>query len=209
MEKERSVMKISKRKLAQIATINSGYMSRKGIPHNPGGTHYLLQPRDVDHVTCSFDSDSLKRFNPKITNSDKVLENDDIAFLAKGTSNSAVLIKEPEKQLLASGSFFVLTPDNEKVFPAYLAWYLNQDLAEKYFFRMGTHGTHMPVVSKKTLANLEVHLPELRTQQLIANLSELSTREQQLLSDIKELRTDFINGISMQAIQESERQNNE
>ena len=184
-------------------------MSRMGISNDPDGTHYLLQSRNIDNASLSFDVHSLKRFKPNLSKSDKVLENDDVIFLAKGSTNYAVHIKKPEEELLASGSFFVLTPDKEEILPAYLAWYLNQEVARRYFFRMGTHGAHMPVISRKTLENLEVRLPEMRIQQLIADLSELSEHEQQLLNEIKKLRKELIKELTMQLVEKDEGQNNE
>src|SRR5262245_23489532 len=135
-------------KMEEIADISTGYASRKAIDSNPQGSHCLLQAKDVDPRTRTCELDSLVRFSPISSIKSSSLKKNDIVFMARGTRNFSVLLSNIPDGLIAAGCFFIIRLRTKAVFPAYLAWFLNAEVARNYFARHRGKGVHMPVVRR-------------------------------------------------------------
>jgi restriction endonuclease S subunit len=77
------------------------------------------------------------------------------------------------------------------ILPGYLAWYLNQRPAQIYFDR-NAGGTRIQIINKQLLSELEVIVPDLKTQEMVENIYGLHQREQDLVSAIKEKKHKLI-----------------
>ena len=86
---------------------------------------------------------------------------------------------------------FIISVKKADVLPGYLAWYLNQRPAQIYFDR-NAGGTRIQVINKQLLSELEVVVPDLKTQEKIAKIYELHQREQDLVEAIKERKHTLI-----------------
>jgi len=187
-------------RLKRIARVQSGYISRGRIEPREDGSHFLLQAKDVDAHRLTYNTDSLIRFSPALSRKDRILEMDDILFMARGARNYSVLLYEMPESVLAAACFFVVNVSSEKVVPAYLAWYLNQVPAQHYVSRQSGRGVHMPVVRRSVLENIEVPIPPLVTQKIIAEADALMRKEQQLLDRLVDRRKALLTHASLKAI---------
>jgi hypothetical protein len=187
-------------RLAKIARVQSGYISRGKIEPYDEGSHLLLQAKDVDGDRLTYHRDDLIRFEPVLSGKDWILKWGDMLFMARGARNYSVLLDEIPDSALAAACFFIVRVSTEKVLPEYLFWYLNQAPVEHYLSRHSGRGVHMPVVRRAVLENLDVPLPPLETQKKIAELDALMRKEQNLLDTLAQKRKDLIGAACLKAV---------
>ena len=185
-------------KIADIASIFTGHQSRKAIEDEPLGTHHLLQIRDFDRDRTRLNLEGMIRFSPASLSGDKPLRKSDVVFLSRGQKNFAFALPEMPSPTLASAYFFILRP-KEGVSGAYLAWYLNQPMAQQHFKRLATTGAHMPVVTRDVIESLKVPRPDLPTQERIVALDALAQRQSQLLSELADKKRAMVNALCRRA----------
>ena len=190
-------------RLSKIAKIQSGYISRGKIEPREDGTHFLLQARDVDAERLTYQADSLVRFSPDLSRKDWVLEPEDVLFMARGTRNYSVLIKEIPEQALAAACFFIVRVSSDQVLPYYLCWYLNQATVDHYLGRHSGRGVHMPVVRRSVLESIEISIPPLEVQSKVAKMDLLLKKELELIDKLAEKRIELITAACMQAVRNS------
>lgn len=172
--------------LRKLTRISSGYQTRKGVEECPNGTHYLLQIRDFNKDRTFVESSGMMRISPPTVDPEAHLRQGDVLFLAKGQRNFAwSFCPMLEGPVIAASYFFVARP-REGVTGDYLAWFLNQEPAQRYFARLATTGAHMPIIRREVLEDLEVPLPDLATQRKIIELADLAGKQQRLLADLAE-----------------------
>lgn len=118
----------------------------------------------------------------------------DVLFRSRGDRNTATALtswfKEPAVVVMP---LVILRPKRELADPEYLAWFINQAPAQKYFDGCA-RGTGMRMIPVGCLSELEVPLPELAVQRSIAEVDGLARREFNLatrLAERKRLLTQF------------------
>jgi len=190
-------------RLSKIAKIQSGYISRGKIEPREDGTHFLLQARDVDAECLIYKTENLVRFSPDLSRKDWVLEPEDVLFMARGTRNYSVLIKEIPEQALAAACFFIVRVSSDQVLPYYLCWYLNQATVDHYLGRHSGRGVHMPVVRRSVLESIEISIPPLEVQSKVAKLDVLLQKELELIDKLAEKRRELITAACLQAVRNS------
>lgn len=116
-----------------------------------------------------------------------LLKNGDVLFAAKGTKNFATVFENFNEPSVASTSFFVLRPTDKKVLPDYLAWFLNSHSTQT-LLKGQAIGTSIPSISKQVLENLEIPIPDIKTQKAIVEISKLRNKEKSLKQKIEALR---------------------
>jgi hypothetical protein len=119
-----------------------------------------------------------------------LLQADDILFAAKGVRNFATLYKPDWKSCIASTSFFVIRLQDHAqniLLPAYLQWFLNYTPTMR-FLKSKAIGTSLPSISKAVLAELDIIIPDIKTQETILKLAALRQEEARLSQQIQMLR---------------------
>ena len=71
---------------------------------------------------------------------------------------------------------------------AYLAWFLNSDIARAIIEPLTGHGVSIPVVRREVLENLEIPIPSEDVQRIIGELASLNVQQQRLLSELAEAK---------------------
>jgi restriction endonuclease S subunit len=120
---------MQKYSLKTISKIESGKSFRKKPEENPEGNCLLLQMKDV---SINGITDSPLKISMEDINPNNLLKNGDILFVAKGNHNYATTFRSTEPTVAIS-AFFVIRPDISRVYPEYLAWYINSPEAQKQF----------------------------------------------------------------------------
>ncbi|MEO1430285.1 MAG: restriction endonuclease subunit S [Cyanobacteria bacterium J06633_8] len=181
-------------KLKNIASIRLGYPFRTKIERNPEGTVGVIQMKDIDDYNCLDLSDVYK---VQLDDAEKhLLHQHDILFCSRGVSKTTALVTEDIKPYVAALSLMVIRVKSKKVDPAYLVSYLNQPYGQYQISRI-SEGTSLSMVSKSALENLVINLPSLEKQKLIAEISALSQREQQIMEKLAQKRKLYIDTILM------------
>ena len=174
-----------KNRLGDITNITSGIYSQFGQL----GNALYLQANFFD------ESGELKKnIRPNLVLNKQtekhLLRDGDILFAAKGTKNFAVSIKNKMGACVASSTFLVLKIRDDfqkKIIPEFLVWFLNHPNNQTYL-KSKAIGTGLLSISKKALADAEIILPGLSTQQNIVIIDDLRKREKQLKGKIEVLR---------------------
>lgn len=187
-------------KLRNIAMVQSGYHSRGRVEPREDGSHFLLQARNVDGGNLTYQTDTLIRFNPDLSRRDGILKKNDILFMARGTRNYSVLLREIPELTLAAAYFFILRVSDEKILPSYLCWYLHQPPVERYLVRHSGRGVHMPVVRRSVLEKIDIPLPSLKIQKKIVALEALRREENDLANRLAEKRKQLLTASCLKLI---------
>jgi hypothetical protein len=142
-----------------------------------------VQVRDL-HEEDAFDPAGLARYELAPSHNRYWARRGDLLFRSRGERNTAVIVKSPTNAAaVAILPLMVLRPDREQVEPAYLAWFINQPNAQRYFEKCA-QGTRLKVIPKACLDELEVPVPDLATQRLIVEIDELARREHALSREL-------------------------
>ncbi|MDW8393593.1 MAG: restriction endonuclease subunit S [Chitinophagales bacterium] len=117
-----------------------------------------------------------------------LLKDGDVLFAAKGTKNFAAVFENLGYPAVASTTFFIIRINNpQKILPHFLAWYLNSQYALNRL-KARAKGTSLPSISKNDVEELEIPVPEIKTQKAIVAFSTLRNREKSLKQKIEFLR---------------------
>lgn len=180
--------------LGNIAALRTGFTFRGpgGVPVYSEGDLLVIQGKDVDPTSpllnLMHDRGTPVRQADVPDWQDEELRWGDILVMARGSRNYAAAVQEtPERPVVASASFHVVTPDRSKVDPFFLAWQLNEEIAQNYL-RQNNSGTTIPMIRQSVLAATPIHLPPLHIQREIAGLLALMEDEKRLQLQIDECR---------------------
>jgi restriction endonuclease S subunit len=185
--------------LGNLVEIQPGYQARGKIIESPIGSHRLLQSKDIIEEIINWESPL--SFDPEINPDRYRISHNDILFIARGYENRAYLATTPPENILASNVFYIIKPF--KIQSRFLAWWLNQKAAQAYFaqFQVKMGYAYM---SKKNLSELEVPVPNIKTQETIAEVLRLWDREQTLTSEIKGRKESIMTSVLLTAAENKE-----
>lgn len=120
-----------------------------------------------------------------------LLKDGDVLFAAKGTKNFAAVYENQNPAAVASTSFFVLRPTDNKILPEYLSWFLNHPEIQK-LIKDNARGTAIPSIRKTVLEDLEISIPSIEKQRTVIQLSALVRKENELRMNILQQRKQLI-----------------
>lgn len=167
-------------KISNICNIGVGHTARGRLqPADVGGVP-VLQLRDLS-PNRPVDPVHLEHVHLDDFQDRHLVQTGDVVFRSRGENNMAFALgaefHEPTVALLP---LFILRPKTKSVLPEYLAWAINQSSSQRYFDSVA-QGTNMRMVSRTDIANLDISLPNLDTQQKIVDVDALARHEQMLL----------------------------
>ena len=183
--------------LKKLAQVQIGYQARRRIDPDPKGLCQIVQIKDLD-AQGDLCTEGLYRITPESNHARYQVSKGDVLFLSRGSRNFATSVDVNLRNTIAAGYFFILKLNSPTVLPDYPAWYINSAPAQQ-FIKNVARGTHMPVVPKSALEDLEVDVPSLRTQQTIVELDELSKKERSLLQKLEQRRSELVRAFCLQA----------
>ena len=173
-------------KLSEITDIRSGQLFRSRLAQDNKGNVKVVQLKDVDsngnlNLTALITIDTL----PK--GSFHFLQDGDVIFKAKSNKHVAAAYRSGMKNVITTLHYFILRLKDSNVLPEYLAWYLNQKPAQKYF-NSNAAGTRIPIINKQILGELNIPVISLERQQRTIELYKLMCKENDLIGKIAEKR---------------------
>jgi restriction endonuclease S subunit len=183
------------RQLGSIAEIRMGATLRGRDATRPvlNGRYQLLRIGDISLDGELRNTKEFDRIEPSESISAALLlRKGDVLFPNRGTRNTAVVYNLDERDIIVGPQFFILRPDPGSVLPKYLAWYLRTERASNYFDRK-RKGTHVQILQRSDLADLEIPLPNLSVQERIADTAELALNERTLAEKLSALKWKFVN----------------
>lgn len=185
-------------KLKDVADVQPGYLSRKSVCPLASGTHRLLQARDVS-LRGGLCLETTVRFKPERNPDLYRISRGDILLAARGQDYRAHLIDMDLTDVLASSVFYIIRSRKDLVLPGYLAWWLNQSDMQAAL-ESGSCGTGIGYLARPLLEALDVTVPPLEVQRLIADTMNLWRRQQAIRAQIDQKREQLIQSTCRQAI---------
>ena len=184
-------------RLNQIADIQLGYQPRTKLRHEPGGSHGVIQIKDVGdggHVEYS----NMLRIEPERDPERYEVNEEDVLLISRGAHLKAVRVGAPPLPVMAISFFYILRPKHGAVNPGFLFWALNQPPVQSQIRRQAM-GTGIPHIRRKPVENLRIDIPSLETQRLTLRVDELTRRERDLSDRLVEKRSDLARAVCRQA----------
>lgn len=193
MTKDIHVQKVS---VSALCTVSTGWSFRGRIEPAEGVETLVVQMRDT--LSSGVDWASCVRTEVTGRREPDWLRPGDILFPARGNVSQAVLIDERigSLQAVAAPHFFVLRIRRSDVLPAYLAWWLNQEPAQRYLEQQAQSSTLVRNISLTALESVLVALPPFLRQQQIVDLASAIRREEELLHRLRQTNQQIMTGLA-------------
>jgi len=166
--------------LNSIATVNAGHSFRGKIPEIKGTGIYVVQMKDIDNEYI-INWKTVIETGLTERQSTNWLRSGDILFAARGQRNYAALVDGEinERQIVAAPQFYVIRLTQPNILPEYLAWYVNQPIAQKYYLA-NAEGSTTPSIRRQVLEGTPIVLPSLKQQKTFIELAKTISKEKQL-----------------------------
>lgn len=182
-------------KLQNIVKIKSGVFAKGDV--NPD--LYYIQSTDFNKQL-----EWGENLNYILAKSDKfkhhILSKGDILFAAKGKAFFAVVYDQKFAPAVASSTFLVLQLQTSLVVPEYIAWFLNHPKTQTQLLSLA-RGTAISSISKSTLEQIEIPIPNLLKQKSILEISNLQVKEKILQRKIMKLKQEYLDELTYKSIQ--------
>ena len=173
-------MTIPSVRILDIASVLPGFSAKGALADEPHGTHQVIAARHLtEGEPYRYRDEHRLRITPPRSIEKYLVEMGDVLFMSRGSNNYAVLLENFPRPAIAPLTFFILRA-KKGLFPAYIAWCLNQPLVQAQLNEIRT-GAGTPMIPRTEFAEIVVPLPPEKTQKKIAGLAELQCREKTLL----------------------------
>lgn len=165
-------------RLKDVAEARLGYPFRGAIKDVTNGDAAVVQIKNVDPEQ-GIDWGELVKAKLSGRKEPDWLRAGDVLFAARGNRNVAVFVDQVPGRTVCAPLFYVLRMRSDAVLPAYLAWYINEAPAQRYFSQ-AAEGTFITSIRRAVLEALAVPVPSRDRQELIAKLVAAAQREKKL-----------------------------
>jgi hypothetical protein len=184
-------------KLKEIADVRAGFTVRKASRHALTKPYPVIQIRNVSGSglldLTEMAEMQLEEVPPRF-----FLSKGDVLFCARGTRNQAAACVVDVDRVVVGSQFFILRVASQLVLPEYLAWYINQQPAQRHLNER-TSGSHVHMILRDDLLDLPVAVPALKVQRQILELHRLQVQEQRLLVQLSQKRQQLMSGLCVEA----------
>lgn len=166
--------------LTDIATIKPSFPFRGTVPAVADGEALVVQMKDVtaDGVVGW---DGLVRTELKGRKQPDWLKTGDILVLIRGNHNFAVCLGDVSAKAVCSPHFFMVqVKPRVTLLPEFLAWQINQPMAQRYF-EQSAEGSLQRSIRRQVLERLPVTIPPMASQETVVHFTRAALREKRLL----------------------------
>ena len=188
----------SRVELRDVARVQPGYLSRTQVQSSPNGTHVLLQAKNVSN-NGDLRLATAARFNPERNPDLYRVSRGDILLIARGQNHNAHLVDADLRDVLASSVFYIIRPNEGKVLPGYLSWYINQPNVQSVL-DSASSGTGIGYITRPAIEQISIIVPPLDTQHRIVDAIGLWRRQQSLQAGLELKRSTLLHAFLRQAI---------
>jgi len=109
------------------------------------------------------------------------LREGDLLFVSRGSRYYAACVDQPPGPAVCGPHLFHLTVrDSNRLIPKFLAWVVGQGAVQRQL-QQAASGSLQLSVTRQALETLEIPLPSIKTQRVIADLVTAAVRERALL----------------------------
>jgi len=196
---ERIRMKLTLKELAE--SVQVGYQARGAVEEDTAGSHLLIQMRDL-REDGTINTASLTRFTPDRMTEQYIVADGDVLLQVRGMKHKAAVVCGLPAETLASSHFYILRADRNRVLPGYLAWYINQPLAQSHLLTGAQGAGNVTVVTRVVFESLEIPIPPLEKQYHIVALDRLQWQERELTTRLQAARAQWTSALCLHIAQD-------
>lgn len=166
-------------RLSEVCSIHTGYTARSRLEPTAKGGILAIQLRDFSPEGV-VDPECLTRVQLEDVADRYFVRAGDVIFRSRGERNTAAALDDRlQEPALAVLPLMVLRPKRHVVTPEYLAWVINQPPAQRHF-DSAARGTNIRMIPRSGLDQLEIDVPDIKTQEEIVAVDALAERERKL-----------------------------
>lgn len=190
-------------KLSTICEVQTGYTARSRLePARLGGVP-AVQLRDLTGEE-DLDPGMLGHYELGLSFDRYWAKAGDVLFRSRGERNTAVnVVFGSGAAAVAILPLMILRPNPDLVTGKYVAWYINQPDTQAYFDKCA-RGTGLRMIPKACIDDLEVPVPDLRTQQLVVEIDSLARREGALLAALAQKKKEFTSFVLLEQVRNAQ-----
>lgn len=161
--------------LTQLCTVQIGHTARGRLEAEPNGVA-AIQLRDTRPEGGMADN-AIGRYRMDPVPDRYLARAGDVLFRSRGDRNTATALgPEFDQPAVAVMPLVILRPKSDLVDATYLAWCINQPVAQRHF-DVCAQGQNIRMIPIGCLSDLEIPVPDLATQRAIAEVNRLADRE--------------------------------
>lgn len=171
-------------KLSELAVVRSGLvLSRKQARVKTENRYSLLTLKSIKSDATVSEGD-LDVFDAVESLNKEYLTAIGDVIVRTSTPYTSVLIDEKTAGMVVSSNFVIIRCCNEILLPEYLFWLLNTETVKKDIFK-NSAGNMLAAIKPQYFCDLDIELPSLREQKLIADFNMMARKELELLERLK------------------------
>ena len=171
-------------KLSELAVVRSGLvLSRKQARERTENRYSLLTLKSIKPDATVSEGD-LDVFDAIESLNKEYLTAIGDVIVRTSTPYTSVLIDEKTDGMVVSSNFVIVRCNTDKLLPEYLFWLLNTEAVKKDIFK-NSAGNMLAAIKPQYFCDLEIELPSLREQKLIADFNMTARKELELLERLK------------------------
>lgn len=159
--------------LKEIADIISGGTPKTSVPDYWGGSIPWISIKDFNFGNIYINQTEKSITQLGLENSStNILKSNDIIISARGTVGCLALINK--EMAFNQSCYGIRVKDETQINPKYLYWYLKNIMNE---LKAKTHGSVFDTIIKTDLENLEINVPDIKTQDKISTIIDNITKK--------------------------------
>ena len=171
-------------KLSDLADIRSGLiLSRKMAHEKTAYTYPLLNLKSINS-DATINKQTLDVFNASEQLNQEYLTQSSDIVVRMSTPYTAILINKDTKGMVVSSNFVIIRCKTEEILPDYLFWYLNTEDIKKDILKNSARNM-LAAIRPQYFSGLELQLPSLKQQRLIADINLTAREEIKLLKKLQ------------------------
>jgi hypothetical protein len=170
--------------LRDIGYLRTGYQLRGAVIPVPQGPHRIVLLGDVQDEGIDWERVARTHLRERKTD---FLAPGDIIIRSRGAHYGVLLASDPPSGTAIAAPLFLLSVKRPDIMAEYVAWYLNHPTTRKCLENMA-QGTSLPTINIRDLAEFDIPVPPLETQQEITEIVHLQDRERNIARQLIELR---------------------
>lgn len=170
--------------LSSLAEIRVGLVLSRKLAREKSSYRYpLLNLKSVnDNATLNLKT--LDVFDATEPLSKNYLTQSGDVIVRTSSPYSAILIDEKTSGIVISSNFVIIRCKSEKLLPEYLFWYLNIEKTKKDIFK-NSAGNMLSAIKPQYFNEMDLELPDLGKQKIIADFNLCARKELELLECLK------------------------
>jgi len=185
--------------LSDIATVKGGHPFRGKIEEDKEGNANAVQLKDINEFE-GIEWSQLVCTSLSGRKSPDWLAEGDVLFAARGLKNIAVCVDQAEKPTVCGPHFFLIQIKlTANILPEFLAWQLNQVLAQKYFSQ-SAEGSAQLSIRRAVVENTPITIPSLSKQETIVAFNKAAQKEKKMLLELIDNRSNQMQGIAQRTL---------